>query len=494
MSTINLQVKPSGKGGRAHVVIKLPDGDAFMHVFDLSNETSRGGFVDRVCERCPGINADALRAELVREAERLVFRPPAENPPDTAAPDDDDATKAAALAMLRDPELIVRIRDDIAALGVVGERALAATVYLVGTSRLLPRPLAAIVQGPTSSGKSFTVNTVAKMFPPEDTILAHKMTPEALVHMPAGGLVHRLVVGGERTKRQDDDAADATKALREMLSDGRLTKLMPVKTKDGIETIQIDQPGPIAYVETTTVQNILDEDRNRCIVLNTDERPEQTRRIIAGMAARRVGRADDAAVEAIIRRHRAAQRLLRRVRVVIPFAERLGELFPADRTDSRRSFGHLLSAVEAVALLHQYQRVNEPEDGIEISATLDDYAIARRLLAGPFARTLAGGVSAAAERLLERIATYALPDEFVVADVADQERVIGDRNTIRAHLRALVAAGRLELVEAARGRTQARYRLADRRDDAEAAGLPTVHDVMDSSPRHPVNAQSLCPA
>ena len=61
-----------------------------------------------------------------------------------------EEARAEAAALLNDPLLIQGVVDDVAALGVAGEKELTATVYLTGVSRLLGRPLAAIVQGPSS--------------------------------------------------------------------------------------------------------------------------------------------------------------------------------------------------------------------------------------------------------------------------------------------------------------------------------------------------------
>jgi hypothetical protein len=66
---------------------------------------------------------------------------------------------------LRDPALLNRVADDVAALGVAGERKLTKVLYLTGVSRLLSRPLAARVKGPTSSGKSYVVEKTAMLFP-----------------------------------------------------------------------------------------------------------------------------------------------------------------------------------------------------------------------------------------------------------------------------------------------------------------------------------------
>ena len=41
------------------------------------------------------------------------------------------------------------------------------------------------------------------------------MTPQALFHMKPGSLAHRFVVAGERSQLENDERADATRALRE---------------------------------------------------------------------------------------------------------------------------------------------------------------------------------------------------------------------------------------------------------------------------------------
>ena len=167
---------------------------------------------------------------------------------------------------------------------MAGEKELAATVYLIGTSRLLPNPLAAIVQGPSSSGKSYVVKRASSLFPPEAVIMATQLTPQALFYMQPGSLVHRFIVAGERSRLENDDTAEATRALREMLSEGRLSKLLPIKTDGRPETVLVEQDGPIAYIETTTLTKLFSEDANRCILLSSDERPEQTRRILSTLA------------------------------------------------------------------------------------------------------------------------------------------------------------------------------------------------------------------
>lgn len=154
--------------------------------------------------------------------------------------------------LLEAPDLLDVVLRDIEHLGVVGERELSLSLYLIGTSRLLEKPLSAIVQGSTSTGKSFVAERVGRLFPDEVVIRAHDLSAKSLYYFEFGRLQHRFVIAGERSRVQNDETAEATKALREMRSDGELRKGVTVKARDdsGFRTQEIYQPGPIAFVET----------------------------------------------------------------------------------------------------------------------------------------------------------------------------------------------------------------------------------------------------
>ena len=50
-----------------------------------------------------------------------------------------------------------------------------------------------------------------------------------------------------------------------MVSAGRLSKLVPLKGENGMETVLIEQEGPISFVESTTLGEIFAEDDNRML-------------------------------------------------------------------------------------------------------------------------------------------------------------------------------------------------------------------------------------
>ncbi|GIW96060.1 MAG: hypothetical protein KatS3mg110_4101 [Pirellulaceae bacterium] len=321
---------------------------------------------------------------------------------------------AEAQALLQSPDLISQIKQDIETIGVAGEEALALTLYLCGTSRLLEQPLAVLVQGPSSSGKSYIIEKVASLFPKEATVNATTMSTTALYYMPPGSLRHKFVVAGERSRRQDDDQAEVTRALRELLSAGELTRLVTVTRQgEAPQTEAVYQKGPIAYVESTTLNTnqIFDEDLNRMILVTTNESAAQTKQVLKKLAERFSCQSGDAAN--IRERHFALQRLLEPLRVRVPFADALIDLLPTNRIEIRRGAGQLLAMTAAVALLHQRQR--DIRGGV-VQATVEDYGVAYELLSEPLGRMLGRRVSASAVRLLEQLAekfgseAYTLPE------------------------------------------------------------------------------------
>jgi len=295
------------------------------------------------------------------------------------------------------------------------------------------------------------VEKAASLFPPEAVILATQMTPQALFHMEPGSLRNRFVVAGERSRLENDDKAEATRALREMLAAGRLSKMMPIKIGGEIRTVLIEQPGPIAFVESTTAARIFEEDANRCVLLSTDERRGQTKTILRRLALQSSGKVR-APEKDIVAVHHALQRLLDRREVVIPFAEPLAaelELF-ADRCECRRAFPMILSMIQASALLHQRQRATNADGAL--MAARSDYEIAARLLSGPLGRTLGESLSDPARRFLDRVLaevgdpTDPLSVPFTASAV--RQRVQAGRTTVSGFLAELEDKGYLEYAEA----------------------------------------------
>ena len=476
---LTLELVPVGRNGTATVTARVGGEVLEVEKLDLSKGKQRTAFAKRICMACPVVEQENVEAELLRQAARMAAAKP-EATVDKPKPDRlaamPELVRREAIALLESHELLQRVMGDISRLGVAGEGELAVTVYLVGTSRLLRKPLAAIVQGPSSSGKSYVVKKVSSLFPPESVVAATQMTPQALFHMRPGSLKNRFVVAGERSRKENDDSAEATRALREMISSGELHKLMPTKVGGEIQTQRIFQEGPISYIEMTTLATIFEEDANRALLLSTDEQAKQTRRILDKLAVTYSGCVPEVEAAEIVERHHALQRTLTPWTVVVPFAERLASMLADDRVETRRAYPHLISTVQASALLHQRQRKIDAEGRLIASA--DDYQLARHLLLKPLGRLLGGRLSDPARRFLARLRDwYSLDDIFTKRDATRQETA--SKSSVYGWISELHDAGILEQAEAGRGRAAAKWQLSVEGAEAEeSALLPTCEKLF----------------
>ena len=377
--------------------------------------------------------------------------------------------------VLKSRELLPWIAVGIEELGVAGEHLLALTVYLTGTSRLLEQPLAVIVQGPSASGKSYVLDQVAGLLPPEAVLTATDMTPNALYYLPPGELKHRFVVTGERSRRHNDESAQATKALREMISSGKLSKVYTISDPEGPRTVTVHQEGPIAYAESTTASEVFEEDANRCLILQPDERPEQTRRILMASGHRLAGHDSVERREQWRREFHGLHRLLELLPVVIPFSEKLAVLFPSEPLEARRAFGHLTSMIQASALLHQFQRSRD-ESG-RVVAQPEDYWLARLLLQEVLARSLGHKAADALKRFAKRLRD--LTGEHTARELAQRMNI--SERTVREHLHSLLEQGAIEQTHLARGPNPAQWLIHDDiqvREQSDAL-LPSVETVCE---------------
>ncbi|MFO0845861.1 MAG: hypothetical protein U0797_26345 [Gemmataceae bacterium] len=362
------------------------------------------------------------------------------------------------------PNLLDIIADDLAAIGLVGERENGLLVYLCYCSRKLAKPLSPIIRGPSGSGKDELARRPADLVPPEDVVDAMRITPQALYHGEPGWLEHKLVLGGERSHQEDDAQRDRTAAIRQMLSHGYITKAIVVEGR----TRHIRQGGPICYSETTTKASVFDEDLNRCVQLYVDDSEEQTRRVLQAVAARhQPGEKPDR--QAIKEKHWGFQRWLRAVDVAIPFADCLAAAMPTSKVRVRRVFGQLLGLIQVVAFLHQAQR--ESDDNGHLIATIDDYGVARRLLLGPLHRSIGRGDEHArtAELLAKLPQGEFSTTEYRIALGGMTRKVASDQ------LNGLVARGLVRLVARGKGSVPDCWEVTSAPDDL----LPTPEQLLE---------------
>jgi hypothetical protein len=369
------------------------------------------------------------------------------------------------------PNLIETIRRDIAAVGLVGESDNGLLVYLAYSSRMLDKPLSVIIKGRSGSGKDMVQRRPADLMPPEDIVDAMDLTPKALFYVPEDGLRNKIVLGGERSQQDTPEQRDRTRALRMLLGQGYISQQTVDVNRQG-QGIRRD--GPISYSETTTLESIFQEDANRCLQIEADDTPEQTQAVVDTIFSRYDPGAKDFAeqVEQVKHKHHLFQRSLQPVDVRIPYATALADLIPTARVEMRRISGYVLSLIEVIAYLHQHQR--RPDDQGCLLATLDDYALARRLIVGPLHQVIGGGsqgarVQAAYDRLPRR-------DTFTSTEAG---RYMGctTRRATQEQLTRLEQAGMIRQIRAGKGNQPAQWERTGLMPDSP---LPTVEDLRAS--------------
>jgi DNA primase len=377
------------------VALRLRVGDRFhLDAIDLARDGERRRFVERAAEET-GLHADLLRRDVARlllavEQAQMELARPAE----TLAPvvSMSAAERAEALDLLRSPDLLGRILADFAACGVVGEETNKLVGYLAAVSRKLANPLAVIVQSTSAAGKSALMEAVLAFVPPEERVKYSALTGQALYYLGGdSNLKHKILAIVE-----EEGAEKASYALKLLQSEGELSIASTGKDPHTgrMVTQEYRVEGPVMIFLTTTAVDIDEELLNRCLVLTVDEGREQTAAIHRLQRERETlaGLLRTEARAAVLARHRNAQRLLRSLRVVNPYAEQL--TFLDDRTRTRRDHTKYLALIRTLTLLHQHQReVKTAEDdhgrAVEyIEVTLDDIAAANRLAHEVLGRTL----------------------------------------------------------------------------------------------------------
>ena len=302
------------------------------------------------------------------------------------APVLNDTEKTEGLAFLKRPDLVQKILSDCEALGFVGEEKAKLLGYLIGLSRKLPKPLSGIVVSQSGAGKSSLTELVEQLTPPEDVLLYSRLTPQALYYMNHD-LKGLLLILEERAGGESADYS-----IRTLQSRQKLRLAAPIKDPvTGKMTTQCyEVEGPVAYLETTTNPYLNPENSSRCFELFMDESEEQTRRIQRQQKRQRLFCDEDLdeLCERIKQRHHNAQRLLKPLKVFVPYADLIE--FPSQWLRTRRDNERFLCLIEVIAFLHQYQREQgETAAGKPyVLANLEDYRLAYELAQELFASTL----------------------------------------------------------------------------------------------------------
>jgi hypothetical protein len=337
-----------------------------------------------------------------------------------------------------------RVADEVRSRGLVGEERLAQTLPLVLTSRLLDKQVSAGVKGHSASGKSYTVETVTKFFPPECYLEFTAMSEKALV-FSTEEYSHRTIIVYEVVALREGIEDDMTSYfIRSLLSEGRIKYDVTVRGADGgFTTKTIVKEGPTNMIFTTTKTKVHAENETRILSLGTDDSREQTARVFLELADEERGGGDLSEWQDLQRWLAASEQ-----RVTIPYARALVEQIPPVAVRLRHDVGSLLALIRSHAVLHQATRKRD-ESG-RIIADMDDYAVVRDLVADVIAEGVGATVSETVRETVEAVAAIATREGVQLRPLAEKLKL--DKSNVSRRLAQAADAGYVRNLEDKRGK------------------------------------------
>lgn len=449
---------------------------------DLYSAKGRTGYA-LALSRQWGVELSRVERDLVQILEHLEVERDAQLQASAAKPEIElsGEDRELGLDLLADPRLLDRVASDLSDIGYVGEDLNKQLLYLCASSRKLDDPISVLILSQSASGKSFLVDSVRKLMPPEDVVAVTSLSDQALNYLD--DLMHKFLILGEAVHGEVVEHQ-----IREMLSGKELSRMVAIKDPETgkLQSRIVRTPVVVASVMSGTSHAINPENASRCFIVNTDESREQTMRIhaqqrkkysldrLAGGSGRQ---------QQIIRAHQAAQRLLRPVHIVNDFASLLD--FPVNLMRLRRDHDRFLDLIACVCFLRQYQKPEEQAGGQAfVRCDLEDYRIAYRIMVegvlSSTVRELPKGAVGLYDELKAWVRQEALRQGLLPTEVSLTQRQVREltglsHTWIQVALRQLVEYEYLSLVRGGGPRSKGYYRLQADEDipGADLSMIPT---------------------
>lgn len=300
------------------------------------------------------------------------------------------ADKETAMAFLRNPNLFDEILSDFETIGYTGEETNKLLCYVAAISRKMESPLSVMIQSRSAAGKSYLQDTVLSLIPNEDFIKYTRLTDQALFYTEKESLKHKILAIEEL-----DGMNGAIYSIRSIQSSKEITIAYTGKdaTTGEQRTMENRVEGPLMVFITTTQVEIDGETASRFVFISIDESEAMTKKVLAKQRQSQTmeGMMNRLKSEEIMKKHKAANRLLRPLQVFNPYAELL--TFTSKSLRARRDHTKYLNLISAIAYLFQYQRnvrqmtfngktidyINVTLSDIEKANTISNYVLGRSL-------------------------------------------------------------------------------------------------------------------
>lgn len=425
--------------------------NVLRHSLDLYNDNQIEKFTRKIAERLEIGTSVARRTlqELTKELEnyRFLLIDEYEKQHQPYFKELTGTEEKQAITFLNKPNLLKRTNELIGKSGVIGEENNRQTMYLIFTSRKTNNPLHCISLGSSGVGKTHLQSKVSELIPEEDKVEITVLSANAFYYFNRTELQHKLIL------IEDLDGAESVLyPLRELQSKKRITKTVVHKdTKGTTKTIHLTVEGPVSVSGCTTQESIYEDNSNRNFLLYIDESEEQDQKIMdyqRRASAGKLNMQDEIQSRELLKN---AQRILKPIKVINPFAEYLQ--LPKSVFKPRRTNSHYLQFIEAITFYKQFGREKQydKDTGEEyIETTIEDIEEANELIIDVLLRK-SDMITGATRNHLESLKDYLKKNNQTTFTNAEIRRCLRIKETtLRRYNAQLLAENYIQRVKKAK--------------------------------------------
>lgn len=367
---------------KASVEFILRDDSRYNGQIDLASIRSRAAFAKEIVEHFTleekevkiilnDLNTGVREQVEVRKEERVRKKEYVMS----------EEEKASAIELLRSEKLLFKIKEALTNQNIIGEDVNKLLLYLILTSRIMKKPISAIIKGLSSSGKTYLMTQTMTLFPPESMFVIQDATAKAFHYLEEDGLKHKMVIIGEM--HGSEDSSYTIREAQDGVGNGNLKIITVEKDADTnqMQTVERTVEGPCGFITSTTNPELHSENETRNFSIYVQVTKEKVRETGIVTVNEYTGKDTSLPDDEILKYHNAQRCLEAGVRVRIPYVEFLIDKFPLEPVRVMRDRKRFFTIIETIALLHQFQR-EIYEDGEEryIVATVSDYYCGLKLL------------------------------------------------------------------------------------------------------------------
>jgi thymidylate synthase len=260
--------------------------------------------------------------------------------------------------------------------GLVGEDRNGLLLFFLYLSRFFDEPLHAIIFGKSGSGKTYLQTRVSECLPEESLRTITSLTENTLYYSEKDFWKHKVLLIEDL-----EGVYQAFLPLSEFMSKQSITKLTTDKDIKGnnVQRVLVVE-GPVCVSGATTNTQIYEDNANRSFLLHVDETPEHADQVMHYQRRQQAGLVNEKEQNTWRQLLRNAQRLLRPMKVINPYAIELD--IPACVFKKLRTNMHYLRLIEIITFFHQKQREwkKNSSGAIYIETTLQDIEWANYLI------------------------------------------------------------------------------------------------------------------